>query len=238
LIPNITAAELGADASAITTDVDDAYFLTGRKTALAEIEARIEDRRRQPLVGLSLHHRGTSELDAKPMSSGLAGALDSLSERTGAGFLFLSHMHSVTAKPHHRDLRFGEEVRQRMRHGDRVLLVDSPLLDREVKHLSAACDFFVSTRYHGAVFALSGGVPTLALTQDEHTRVKMHGLLDVLGLEAPVLDAGSSELGRLLLDSWERRRQLRDVIRAANDRAHTAVEHTRGQLADFYESAR
>ena len=100
--------------------------------------------------------------------------------------------------------------------------------------MTAGCDFFVSTRYHGAVFALSGGVPTLSLTQDHHTRVKMHGLLDTLGLEAPVLGAESPELGRVLLQSWEGRDELRKATLAATDRARAPVERERARIAEFY----
>ncbi len=227
------AAELGADPAAITTAVDDAYFLAARKTAIADLEARIEDRRR-PLVGLSLHHRKSSELVEERLAAGLAEALDALAERHDVAFLFLSHLHSVAEPPKHWDLRFGEQVRGRMRHGERVELLDAPLLDREVKHLSAACDFFVSTRYHGAVFALSGGVPTVSLTQDEHTRVKMHGLLGVLGVEAPVLDAASPQLGAVLLEAWEHRSRLREAVLAANERARAAVDQARAALAPLY----
>jgi polysaccharide pyruvyl transferase WcaK-like protein len=229
------ASELAGGGSEITTVADDAYFMTGQKTASVELEARIEAGKERPVVGLSLHHRKSSELDADKLSSSLARALDALAEQVEIEFLFLSHLHSVTGEPTQWDLRFGAEICRKMRHGDRVHLVTAPLIDREVKHLSTGCEFFVSTRYHGAVFALSGGVPTLSLTQDDHTRVKMHGLLDTLGLEAPVLGAESPELGRVLLQSWERRDELRKAALAATDRAHAPVERESARIAEFYQ---
>ncbi len=230
------AAELGADEDALTVAVDDAYFLEAQEPACGVLDTGAEARRR-PLVGLSLHHRRSSELAGDAVVANLARSLDALVERRDVGFLFLSHLHAVQGPPRPRDLTFGRRVRAGMRHGDRVRLIDAPLLDREIKHLSAGCDFFISTRYHGAVFALSSAVPTLLLTQDAHSRAKMHGLVDLLGLDAPVLDACSPELEAVLLAGFERRGGLRSAAATANERARAGAERVRGELAAHYRRA-
>ena len=46
----------------------------------------------------------------------------------------------------------------------------------------------MSSRYHPAVFAVSGGVPTIGLAVDEYTTVKLSGALGNLG-QSSVLSA-------------------------------------------------
>jgi polysaccharide pyruvyl transferase WcaK-like protein len=49
-------------------------------------------------------------------------------------------------------------------------------MDQEIKSLTASMDMIVTTRYHGAIFGVSTGVPTIAIYEGEYYRRKMEGI--------------------------------------------------------------
>ncbi|HEY6041817.1 MAG TPA: polysaccharide pyruvyl transferase family protein, partial [Anaerolineae bacterium] len=55
-----------------------------------------------------------------------------------------------------------------------------PRKEKIVKGLTAAMDMVITTRYHGLVFALSSGVPALAINLDGYYETKNCGLLDLI----------------------------------------------------------
>ena len=56
--------------------------------------------------------------------------------------------------------------------------------DAEIKGIWARCDLFIGTRMHSNIFALGGGVPTIAVSYLHKTT----GIMEGIGLEAWVIE--------------------------------------------------
>ncbi|NEM91811.1 polysaccharide pyruvyl transferase family protein [Galbitalea soli] len=127
------------------------------------------------LVSLSTHLGGA---DRERAVTAIAALIDRAAELTGLDVGFLAHFASVRSDAVRGDSVLHEEVRARM---------TAPSVIRHVTHarpaadLARAASLVVTSRYHPAVFALSGAVPTLALPVDEYTSVKLAGALGNLG---------------------------------------------------------
>jgi colanic acid/amylovoran biosynthesis protein len=76
---------------------------------------------------------------------------------------------------------------------NRVMLVEDDLSPMQVKALCGAVDFFVGTRMHSNIFALSMGVPSMAIGYQP----KSAGIMHQLGLERWVIEIKDVTLPRL-----------------------------------------
>lgn len=99
------------------------------------------------------------------------------------------------------------------------------------KSFISGCDFFVGSRMHACIAAVSAGVPTVPLAYSR----KFLGLFGSLGyehtLEARELDAGAAVAA--VLDALARREELeRDAV-AAGHRAELRLETYRDGLAEL-----
>ncbi|MBE0008213.1 MULTISPECIES: polysaccharide pyruvyl transferase family protein [unclassified Arthrobacter] len=79
---------------------------------------------------------------------------------------------------------------------------------RDTAAMTARAALVITSRYHPVVFALDGGVPTVALSLDEYSDVRLRGAMANWGLgdftlPLPSLLAGS--LGAAIREVWERR---------------------------------
>lgn len=92
------------------------------------------------------------------------------------------------------------------------------------------CRVMVTGSYHGAVFALAQGIPTIALVDSLHYRVKMTGLMDqfggtVLRFDDPEL---ANKLRETIVDLWHRADELRPhLLKAAQQQiaaSHAAYD--------------
>ncbi|MBN1129341.1 MAG: polysaccharide pyruvyl transferase family protein [Chitinispirillaceae bacterium] len=63
-------------------------------------------------------------------------------------------------------------------------LSSSPLNHHEVKQVIGACDFFIGSRMHACIAALSQGIPAAGLAYSK----KFHGVMSSIGAEALVVD--------------------------------------------------
>ena len=93
--------------------------------------------------------------------------------------------------------------------------------------LARGASLVVSSRYHPAVFAVSGGVPTLAIPVDDYTTTKLTGALGNFGqsgllpLSALLADDGPSAAA----DLWRDRGAISETgrARAVEQRASSAA---------------
>ncbi len=87
----------------------------------------------------------------------------------------------------------------RLRQSDAALLLTAELRPGEVKGLCGEMKYFVGTRMHSNIFALSMGVPALAIGY----LPKTEGLMEQLGLEAWTLPIETLDV-RMLQDAYTR----------------------------------
>ncbi|MGW4241789.1 polysaccharide pyruvyl transferase family protein [Nocardia sp. NPDC004722] len=92
---------------------------------------------------------------------------------------------------------------------------------QEVVRQVSRCRVLVTSAYHLAVFALSQGIPAVAVTASEYYDDKFYGLADMFGANADAaglrivhLDADNldTELTRAIRQLWESAPELRDTL--------------------------
>ncbi len=89
----------------------------------------------------------------------------------------------------------------------------------EVAARVSDCRVLVTGAYHLAVFALSQGIPVVALTSSEYYDDKFLGLADMFGTGLTTIDLGSADLAERLsaaiTSAWDGAPAVRAPLRAA-----------------------
>ncbi len=188
--------ELGVDPARLAHTIDDATFLAA--------DADTTDAPSTPVALVSFaRHVGDADPDAA--ADALAGLLDTVAEVTGLEIVFLAHFASLRPDEPRGDTLMHQRIIDRLR-STRVRVdatTDAPAAARLARNASLV----VSSRYHPAVFAASGAVPTIGIPVDEYTGVKLRGALGAVGHD------GILPLDRLVTESpvawvtdlWSRR---------------------------------
>jgi colanic acid/amylovoran biosynthesis protein len=94
-----------------------------------------------------------------------------------------------------------------------VALIDAALSPAELQAAYSRLDLLVATRMHSAIFALSAGVPALAIGYLH----KSAGIMEMLGLERHVLDIDTIDAARLCAAFdrlWKERAAVRERLAA------------------------
>jgi len=124
------------------------------------------------------------------------------------------------------------------RYGDRIKLVAEALNQSEIKYVIGRCDFFVGSRMHACIAALSQCVPAVSIAYSD----KFRGVMETLGQEITVVDARvmtSDEIVKMVQVGFENR----DRTKAALTRRIPGVRETvlgllNGLVQDAPESSR
>jgi polysaccharide pyruvyl transferase WcaK-like protein len=101
------------------------------------------------------------------------------------------------------------------------------------------CRVVVTGSYHGAVFALSRGVPALCIAQSPYYRYKFGGLADMFGEGCTVIDGGQAEESAIhdALDSlWNTAAQNRSSLLQRAERQVQASRNAYVMLKQFTSS--
>jgi colanic acid/amylovoran biosynthesis protein len=143
----------------------------------------------------------------------MAEFIDHLSRRGG---LRIAVIAQVTAVHQNDDDRVvGRRIQQLLGPRSNVVFLEQRFTHHEIKSVFANLDYLVGTRFHSVIFALTAGVPAVAI-EYEH---KTSGVMRDLGLETWVLPIEDVTAGRLieLFDALVLRRetyvrQLRQIV--------------------------
>jgi polysaccharide pyruvyl transferase WcaK-like protein len=163
-----------------TQTVDDASFVPDRSGPPVALPP-------EPYALVTVaRHAGDRDPDAYLTS--VARLLDAVHAETGLAVVFSAHFGPLggsLAGASRGDELVHDDLAARMSAPSSVLrIVDT----RTSAALARGASLVVSSRYHPAVFAVSGGVPTIGLAVDEYTTVKLSGALGNLG-QSSVLSA-------------------------------------------------
>jgi len=144
-----------------------------------------------PTVGITVRAWFRDPEQQSRYERSVAGFVDWLVDQHGAEVVFLPQVTFVDGGDDDRVAARGvvESVARR----DRVRVVEDELAAAEVKWLCGEMDFFVGTRMHSNIFALSSGIPTLAIAYQPKTE----GIMADLGLGEWVLPIEGVEIGKL-----------------------------------------
>ncbi|RJQ09092.1 MAG: polysaccharide pyruvyl transferase family protein [Bacillota bacterium] len=164
-----------------------------------------------PLLGVTVREWG----EATPRYvSAMADAVASLAREAGVHAIVWPQC--TGPGPLEDDRRTGRALRrvleERGQEGVKVTVVEEELPAAVLKACYGRMDAFVATRFHSAIFALSGGVPTLVVG---YWGPKAEGIMGSLGLEEwvlPMTGVTPEGLTSALLGLWEHRREVGRLI--------------------------
>jgi hypothetical protein len=134
-------------------------------------------------VTFSTHLNGASR---DLFADAAARLLDEVALSTGLAIVFVAHFGSLLADEVRGDSVLHAAVAERMRVPSSAVVPPDSVA---AAGLARQASLVVTSRYHPAVFAVSGGVPTIGIAVDEYTTVKLTGALGNLGQDA-VLQLG------------------------------------------------
>jgi polysaccharide pyruvyl transferase WcaK-like protein len=214
---------LGLPADRTAQNVDDASFL-GDGGHLSGQAGRAPSAEPYALITFARH---VGEADSERALDAFAALLDAVAEQTGLELVFHAHFGSL------RDDIRGDSlvhaaVADRLR-TDRVRVVPPTDVPASA-HLARAAALVVTSRYHPAVFAGPGGVPTIGIPVDEYTEVKLRGALGGFGQDGilPIAEllegGGGATVGRI----WDARAQTRE-------RGNRIAEEARRNAAAWWD---
>jgi colanic acid/amylovoran biosynthesis protein len=155
----------------------------------------------------------------------MAEFIDRLSRGPGVKVVVIPQ---VTATEQNDDDRVvGRRIRELIGSDSNVVFVEQQLTHYEIKAIFACLDYLVGTRFHSVIFALTAGVPALAI-EYEH---KTSGIMRDLGLEDWVLhieDVTADRLAALFSGLMCRHddylEQLHKVLPGYLESARTSVD--------------
>ena len=222
-----------ADASRLRNGVDVAFALQPRRPA-EQVAARVERLAAGPLVGVNVS--GLLLDPAAHARFGLAGdyldttaALVTALVDAGAHVLLVPHVH-LPGGGGESDVRAIASVRERLDDARRSrTTVLSPDLDAaEVKWCISRLDWFVGSRMHATIAALSTLTPVAAYAYSDKTR----GVFETCGVGEQCLDArqvaGPEAVERMLAAYHDRAR----TVALLAEHATGTVDRSRSQLRD------
>jgi polysaccharide pyruvyl transferase WcaK-like protein len=99
----------------------------------------------------------------------------------------------------------------------------------EIKGVIGMCDFFIGSRMHACIAALSQGIPTAALAYSK----KFLGVFKTVGMESAVIDGrecDTAEALRWTKTAFENRDSVRDALKLRVAHARKELFDTFGQL--------
>ncbi len=165
-----------------------------------------------PTIGYALCNWGfpnstSPENDKKRYIQETAKSMDSLIEKYNANVLIACHVEKDGIDD---DRSTSMQVLESVLNKNNVHLLDV-YDDAEIKAIWGQCDLFVGTRMHSNIFALGGGVPTIAISYLHKT----NGIMKGLGLEEWVLnidDFTSEDIISLAKEILENKKLTREVV--------------------------
>jgi len=108
---------------------------------------------------------------------------------------------------------------------DRLYLLTGEYREFEIKGIIGRCDFFIGSRMHACIAAISQGVPTAAVAYSK----KFYGVFEGIGLETMVVDARSLDLDEAvhrIIDLFQNRELDAETSKHKMDSAKAQVKET------------
>lgn len=148
-------------------------------------------------------------------------------DRTDAQVLLIPH---VKGQPHESDHTACQRVLEFVgAPPNRVKLAPPGLDAMETKALIGTCDWFVGTRMHSTIAALSQSVPAAALAYSDKTA----GVFATCGVEDQVIDARRHRTGDLVDALWERWERREDTHRTLLATIPAVIAKAEAQLDEI-----
>lgn len=108
------------------------------------------------------------------------------------------------------------------KYGDRLSVVKGAYDQSEIKHIIGMCDFFVGSRMHACIAAMSQNVPSVAIAYSK----KFHGVMESIGVESCVANPcilGKKEILGLVGKAFEEREIIKEQLKNTMPQVKEAV---------------
>lgn len=226
-----------ADRTRLRLGVDVAFALEPRRPE-DKVAARLEQLSGNLTAGVNVS--GLLRDDAAQRRFGIKGDyLDTMTSvvrgllKAGAHVVFVPHVH-VGSGVGESDVAAIRQIQERLeqRDRDRTTMVPPDLGAAELKWCIAGLDWFVGSRMHSTIAALSTLTPAASYAYSDKTI----GVFQTCGVGEEVVDArraGGPEAAAEILASFERRDRIRDQL---SRQAPDTIESSRRQLSDVLEA--
>jgi colanic acid/amylovoran biosynthesis protein len=121
--------------------------------------------------------------------------IDSLMAKEGVGVLLVPHVFGAEVGSES-DALVCEQVFAAVeeKYRGRIGLVRGSYDQSEIKHIIGQCDFFIGSRMHACIAAVSQGIPAVAIAYSD----KFLGVMETLGIPSVVVDARKLDKGGVL----------------------------------------
>jgi len=173
---------------------DVAFTLESRRPDRLDIHPALEPNLRAPLIGLNInglmYNGGYTRHNMFGLKCSYKMLVQQLAKKilaeTAAHILLVPHTFGA-ANDVNSDPDACREIFQSMpeQHQDRLHLVGREYDQYELKGIIGLCDFFVGSRMHACIAALSQGIPTVGIAYSQ----KFKGIFQSAGVENMVIDA-------------------------------------------------
>jgi polysaccharide pyruvyl transferase WcaK-like protein len=132
------------------------------------------------------------------------------------------------------DLDASEELRAALprEYSGRVRIVTGEYGPHEVKGVIGMCGFFIGSRMHSCIAALSQGIPCVGVAYS----MKFHGVFESVGMEEWVVEARESETGqavRRTLELFRQREEIRGRLKIRADDARVRLDEIFAGLGEY-----
>jgi polysaccharide pyruvyl transferase WcaK-like protein len=117
----------------------------------------------------------------------------------------------------------------------RVRIVTAEFGPHEVKGVIGMCGFFIGSRMHSCIAALSQGIPCVGVAYS----MKFHGVFGSVGMEEWVVEARETETTRALrrtLELFRRQEKIRGQLAARADDARARLDEIFAELTEHATS--
>jgi len=205
---------------------DVAFALDAVKPATIRIDAPIEPENGPPIVGLNVsgllfiggYNRRNMFALKSDYGECISALIEGFMEQTSAHILLVPHVFGPGVESDEITCRRIWESSQD-RYAGRVHLVNGEYEATEIKSVIGGCDFFIGSRMHSCIAALSQGVPVVGLAYSR----KFRGVFRSLGGDSTVIDLRESPVEQVVEQCIGKFRE-RDSLAAVLVESSSAID--------------
>lgn len=211
---------------------DVAFMLDSRRPGKLDIEPRLLSDKSVPLIGLNInglmYNGGYTrnnmfglKMDYRDFAAKIALTL---LEKTSAHLLFVPHTYNPAVES---DPDACRDIMNSLsgRYGDRMHLVVREYDQSEIKGVIDLCDFFIGSRMHACIAAISQEIPTVGIAYSR----KFHGVFESVGVGEMIVDGRSmntDEAVEHVMKCYQNRDEMKSKLRVTIGNAKQSIMAT------------
>jgi colanic acid/amylovoran biosynthesis protein len=150
--------------------------------------------------------------------------LEELMKRTNAHVLLIPHVYWGNVEGD--ELQICRELFESIdeKYADRIHLFNQEYDQSQTKGIIGLCDFFIGSRMHACIAALSQGIPVVGLAYSK----KFYGVFETIGAEKFVIDMcqrSHEEIVEIVISAFEQRNIIAENLKTAIPKAQKQIRN-------------